>query len=154
MEIRKATPEDFEELLKLKLELKESERKFNKNLPPVNKVKQHYKEYLSKDLSRENSAVFVAVEENQLIAMISARIYTALAIYDSEKRGYLSNLFVKKEFRKKGIGTKLMQKAIAWLSSMNAKTAIAEIYKENTSSLKISYSLAFTDYSVKLCKKL
>ena len=42
MKIRKATTEDFDEVLKLKLESKEEERKFSKELQPVKKVKKNY----------------------------------------------------------------------------------------------------------------
>ena len=50
MEIRKATMKDFDELLNLKLKLKSQERSFNPHLKPVDKVKHHYKRYLTEDI--------------------------------------------------------------------------------------------------------
>ena len=154
MEIKKATLDDFEEVLELKLKLKEFERELNKNLPSLSQVKQYYEKYLRKYLSSENSAVFIALEENKPVAMISAKIYQALPTQKSEIRGYLSNLYVEEEFRRHGIGKKLMEKAIEWIKSKNAKTVRGEIYKENILSLNLARSLGFIEYSIKIFKDL
>ena len=66
MEIRKAAPEDFDEILILKLESKEEERKFNQFLKPVPDVKKHYEKYLSNDLNSKWRVVFVAEENNAI----------------------------------------------------------------------------------------
>jgi len=120
MELRQASMNDFEKVFELKLKLKESERQFNKNAPPVKEVQEHYKRYLEKDLSSENSTVFIALEGEKIIAMVIAKTYHALPTKKSEKRGYLSNLFVEEEFRRKGVSKALMQKAIEWLKEKGA----------------------------------
>ncbi len=154
MEIKKASIEDFEQLMNLKLKLKESERKFLKESPELSKVSEHFEKYLKEYLSKENCAVFAAVQESKLVGMISAKTYYALPTHDYEKRGYLSNLFVEKEFRKKKLGSKLAKKAINWLKSQGAKTARGEIYCENTPSIEFCKSLGFKEYSLKIFKEL
>jgi len=154
MEIRKTTMDDFKPVLELKLELKEFSRKHSKTMPPTSEVKEHYEKYLREDISREGSAVFVAFEGKKPVAMIVAKIYHLLPIYGTGKRGILSNLFVKEEFRKQGIGKKLSEKAIEWLKSKGAKAATGKIYTTNTPSLELYHSLGFKDFSIKIFKEL
>jgi len=154
MEIRKATIDDFKPVLELKLELKEIARKHSKTLPPAIEVKEHYERYLKEHISSHNSAVFVAFEGKKPVAMITAKTYNLLPIFGKGKRGTLSNLFVEEEFRKQGIGKKLIEKAIEWLKSRDAEAATAKIYTANTPSLNLYRSLGFTDFSVKIFKEI
>ena len=154
MEIKKASMEDFEQLMELKLKLKESEKKFLEESPDLSETGKHFEKYLKEYLSKENCAVFAAAEGSKIIGMISAKIYYALPTHNSEKRGYLSNLFVEKEFRKKKVGSKLAEKAIDWLKSQGAKTVRGEIYCENTASIEFCKSLGFKEYSLKIFKEL
>lgn len=154
MEIRKASMDDFEKVIELKMKLKESERKFLGKSPKLSKVGKHFEKYLKEYLSKENCAVFAALEGNKIIGMISVKTYYALPTHNSEKRGYISNLFVEKEFRKKKVGSKLVEKAITWLKSQEAKTARGEIYCENIASIEFCKSLGFKEYSLKIFKEL
>ena len=97
MEIRKATMKDFEEVLKIKLESKEEERKFNDELEPVEKVRGYYEEYLENDLSSEWRAIFIAIEDKQTIGLITGKIYRTLYVCGFQRCGFISNVFVKKQ---------------------------------------------------------
>lgn len=154
MEIRKATMEDFDSVLELKLELKELARKFSKTLPAPSKVQKYYEKYLREHLSSGNSAVFAAFEGEKPVAMIVAKTYWLLPIYGEGKRGILSNLFVKEEFRKQGIAQDLVKEAVEWLKSKNAGAATIKVYSKNTAALNLFRSLGFTDFSVKIFKEL
>jgi len=154
MEIRKATMQDFESVLELKLELKELAREFSKTLQPPSKVQEDYEKYLRNHLSGENSTVFAAFGGEKAVAMIVAKTYRLLPIYGDGKRGILSNLFVKEEFRNQGIAQELVKKATEWLKSKNAGAATIKVYSKNTAALELFRSLGFTDFSVKIFKEL
>ena len=112
MQIKKATQEDFNKILKLKLESKEVERKFNDELEPVKKVKKHYAEYLKNDLKSNWRSVFIAVEEDQIVGFATVKIYRTLHVCGYERCGFISNVFVKKKYRKQGIANKLIETII------------------------------------------
>jgi len=154
IKIRQATIKDFDGLFKLKLESKKDERKYNKQLEPIEKVKDRYKEYLIKDLDSEHRAVFVASDDNKIIGMIIGRIYRSLIVAGYEKRGSMGNLYVKKSYRKRGIGKNLMKALIDWFKSKNVTGLTLAIYKHNKISEGICKGMGFNTYCKMMYKEI
>lgn len=154
MDIRKATLKDFDKVLEIKLESKVEERKYNPSLEPVNKVIANYKEYLTNDLKSEWRAVFIAIEKDKVIGIITAKIYRTLIVAGDERRGYISNLFVSPEFRRKGTGSKLFDEAIEWLKSKGAKGLTLEIHSLNKDKVKFYHKKGFKDFTIKMVTKI
>ena len=86
--------------------------------------------------------------------MILAQYFKPLPISKYYKKGYISNLFVMKKYRQKGIGKKLVQKAEEWLRKNGAHHATLEIHVDNKSALNFYHGLGFKDYTMKLSKKV
>ena len=154
MEIRKATMEDFDEVLKLKLESKEEERKFNEELEPVEKVKKHYEEYLKNDLKSKWRAIFVAIKDNQIVGSVTGKIYRTLYVCGFERCGFISNVFVKKEFRKQSIAKKLVEALTNWFKEMKATKLSLELYENNIPAINLYHKLGFKNYSIKMRKEI
>jgi len=154
MKIRDAESGDFEQLLKLKLDSKEEERKLNKELEPVAKVKKHYAEYLNNDLKSAYRKLLVATDKSDIVGVILVKLFRSLKVAGYKKRGYLSNLYVVPEYRKQGVGRKLTAKAISWLKSVGADEATLEIYENNLAARMLYEKLGFTTYSVKMMKRI
>jgi len=154
MEIKKATMDDFNEVLNLKLESKTEERKLNEELEPVEKVKKHYEEYLKNDLQSKWRAVFVAIEDNQIIGLATGKIYRTLYVCGFERCGFISNVFVKKEFRKRNIAKKLIEELIKWFKEMKATKLSLELYENNIPAINLYHKLGFKNYSIKMRKNI
>lgn len=154
MEIRKATMKDFEEVLKIKLESKEEERKFNDELESVEKVKKHYEEYLKNDLNSEWRAIFIAIEDKQTIGFVTGKIYRTLYVCGFQRCGFISNVFVKKQFRKRKIAEKLIFEMIDWFKKKNATQLSLELYENNVPAINLYHKLGFKNYSIKMRKKI
>jgi len=114
MEIRKATINDFERIKEIKLKAKTSERRYNKSLKPIWENRERYLSYLRNDLTNRDRAVFMAIERDKPVGIITGRIYTTLLIRIFRKKGHISNLFVTPGHRRKGIATKLVGELLKW----------------------------------------
>ena len=118
-------------------------------------------DYVEKNINRENlyinggtlqnfnityKAIFliVAYKDNLPIAYNSVR-------QKVEDELYISQIAVKKEFRRLGIGTKLIEIAIQ-LAKLNNKNVKAHVRYYNSCSMEMFKSLGFTQ-STKLTKK-
>jgi ribosomal protein S18 acetylase RimI-like enzyme len=154
MEIIKATMKDYNEVLNLKLESKEEERKFNLELEPIEKVKKHYEEYLKNDLNSEWRAIFIAIEDEQIIGLITGKIYRTLYVCGFQRCGFISNVFVKTQFRKRKIAEKLIFEIINWFKKKNATQLSLELYENNAPAINLYHKLGFKNYSIKMRKKI
>ena len=154
MEIRKATMDNFEELLQLKLESKEDERAYNKLLEPVDKVKANYKEYLEKDIKGEWRAAIIAIENKKIIGMVIGRIYRSLRVAGYERRASMGNLYVKPEYRKKGMAKKLIEAFTDWAKSKEVKRITLSVYIDNKQVQDMYKKLGFKENNISMHKKI
>ncbi len=154
MKIREATIKDYDELFKLKLESKKEERKLNKELQPIKKVKSYYSKYLKNDLESEWRKVFVATENKEIVGLITCKTYRTLYIAGYKRVGYISNVYIKKGFRRKGIAEKLINKATIWFKKRKAEKISLEIYENNSAAKYLYKKLNFKNYSIKMRKEI
>ena len=149
-----ATKDDFEALKEIKILSKKEELKYSETLNPIDDNKEDYFRYLQKDLKYINRGIFIAIIDEKIVGMILAQYFKPLPISLYKKKGYISNLFIKKEFRKKGIGKKLVETVIDWLKRNKTEHVTLEIHKDNKSALELYHKMGFNDYTVKLSKKI
>tara|TARA_B100001971_G_C18240786_1_gene570721 strand:- start:1976 stop:2437 length:462 start_codon:yes stop_codon:yes gene_type:complete len=153
MKIRKATIKDFEKLRAIKLESKKDEMKYSDSLKLLGKTIDIYFEYFKAELKKKNSAVFIA-EDKRPVGIIIVTYFKPLRISRFARKGYVSNLYILKSHRKKGIGKKLLDISLKWLKENNVKYISLEIHLENKKALEFYRNLGFKDYTLKLAKKI
>ncbi len=93
----------------------------------------------------ENHPVFVVEENRQLIGWISISPYRARrkALRFTAEVSY----YIHRDFLKKGIGTKLMEYAIANASKYNIKTLFAILLENNAASIKLLEKFNFEKWA-------
>ncbi|MFH2027822.1 MAG: GNAT family N-acetyltransferase [Nanoarchaeota archaeon] len=154
MEIKKATLEDYESVLSLKIKSKEEERELNKELKSIDDAKMSYAAYLRNDLRGEWRSVFIAKENTKIIGMIVGKIYRSLKIAGYERCGHISNLYIEKDFRKKGISKKLVDELTDWFKKRDVKKLTLELYENNNPAINLYHNLGFKNYSIKMKKSI
>ncbi len=154
MTIRKATGNDYERLKELKLLAKKEESKYSRLLKPLPDARRCYLNYLKADLAKRNRKIFIALEDDEIVGMVVVKILKALPVSKYDKKGYISNLYVREPFRNRGAGKKLVQKAMAWLRSKDIPNVFLEIHSKNLSAQDLYRKLGFKDYFVKMTKRI
>lgn len=154
MEIRRATIDDFEQIKGIKLAAKASERRYNKSLKPIQETREQYFSYLRNDLSDENMAVFIAMDRDKPVGIITGRIYTTLPIKLLPRKGHISNLFIVPSHRKKGLATRLVRELLGWFKEKEIRDVRLGVYLRNSASLKIFRKLRFQEYAIEMKKNL
>ncbi len=154
MIIRRATLDDFEALKEIKLLSKKEELKYSESIRPIEDNKEDYFRYLKKDLFYKSRGVFIAVDSSKVIALILAQWFKPLPISKFKKKGYISNLYILEEYRKKGIAKKLIKKAEEWLKDAGTQHISLEIHVDNKPALDLYKKLGYEDYTLKLSKKI
>lgn len=94
---------------------------------PPQSFKSNYQQITQEFINQAKSNLcfqaFVAEVNDKIVGSISCQIYDGLypdIIEDNyEKKGYIWGVYVESPYRNQGIGTKLTQKAIAYLQTIN-----------------------------------
>jgi ribosomal protein S18 acetylase RimI-like enzyme len=154
MKIRKAGREDIKELFRLKLLSKKEELKYSSTLKPMSKSKGIYMRYCEADLEKSNRAFFIAVEGNDVVGVVFGQLFKPLKISNYGMKGYISNLYVVKKYRGKGIGKKLVLRMIKWLKDNNVGHISLEIHIDNKGAQSLYRRLGFEDYTIKMGKNV
>lgn len=154
MEIRRAALDDFDRIKGLKLAVKASERKYNKTLKPIQEAREQYFSYLKNDLSDENSAVFIAMDRDKPVGIITGRIYTTLPIRLLPEKGHISNLFIVPGHRKKGLATRLVRELLGWFKERGIRDVHLGVFSRNADALKIFRKLKFQEYAIEMKKNI
>ena len=149
MKIRKVTINDFKKLKELKSEFYLWECKGDKRLNPEY-VKRGLGARLAKNLRQKNTVFFVAEEKEKLIGYSGGEIQKNPAFAKFKKRGHLFNLYVKPEYRSKGIGKKLIRATLSWFRKKKVSDLTIMVYSHNKSAYKIYKNLGFKDYILEL----
>jgi len=70
---------------------------------------------------------------------------------DSSPVGYIEGIYVKPEFRRKGIAEKLIEYAKEWSKKFDCKELASDTGVENTASREFHKGVGFTEASVQVC---
>ena len=154
MEIRKATINDFEQIKDIKLRAKASEGKYDTSLRPLRENRERYFSYLRNDLTNQDRAILIAIDQGEPIGMITGRIYRTLLIKVRRKEGRISNLFVLPGHRKKGVATELVRELLKWFREKKIKDVRLAIHSGNVPALEMFSKLRFQEYLIEFKKTL
>lgn len=92
---------------------------------------------INEEMSKENSVFLMAFEDETPIG------YVGLSTVLDE--GYMGNLGVVEEYRRKGIGRALMNELINECKAMDSAFVTLEVRASNTPAVKLYESLGFTE---------
>lgn len=107
MIIRKATLDDFNEILRLNLKLFNFERQYTKTYNLNWTYSKIGKDYFQKRITEKNGIMFVAVENKTIIGYICG--YVGNFPYRKPPEiAEIDNMYVEEGFRRSGIGKKLV----------------------------------------------
>ena len=154
MEIRKATIDDFERIKDIKLQAKASEGEYNTSLRPLCENRERYLRYLRNDLTNQDRAVLIAVDQDEPIGMVTGRIYQTLLIRIRRNVGRMSNLFVLPGHRNKGVATELVGELLKWFREKETRDVHLAIHSGNTPALEMFSKLGFQEYLIEFRRTL
>lgn len=151
--IRKATINDFDEILRLNKALFDYEAQFkhdyNVNWPDETAGKDYFK----KKFEDSNSLIFVAEKDSRIIGYILAFIST-YSYRSINPICEIENMFIEEKYRKKGIGKMLIEKVREEAKTRNVKRLRVGAIVQNEQAIKFYMSQGFSDVNLFLEKKL
>lgn len=96
-------------------EIYEEQQKYQYSLNPPCKdrfLTYTYKGYIDEFLGSDDAVIFIAQDEGKIIGFLTVMVFN--------KDASIEDVFIKEEYRHRGIGSQLMRKAIDWIRKVNA----------------------------------
>jgi len=149
--IRKATIRDFEKIKQIRAEFFLLEASTDKYVNPE-WVKRGMPIAIGKGLRNKNEQYHIAEEDGQLIGFAASEIIKNPHWAKHKELGHLYNLYVIPKYQGKGIGTKLLEKALEWLKERKIKDIKILTYAENKKAQKLYKRYGFSDYMITMKK--
>ena len=146
IKIRKAAPEDLEQLLLFEQDLIKFERPFD---PTVKPDPVNYYD-LKAMLTGSHFEVAVAEINNKIIASGYARIDKSKPFLKHENHAYLGFMYVLTEHRGKGINKQIVDHLKNWAALQNVNEFRLEVYYDNDSAIKAYEKIGFSRYSLEM----
>ncbi|MCK4589482.1 MAG: GNAT family N-acetyltransferase [Nanoarchaeota archaeon] len=147
MRIRKATVKDFKKVKDIKTEFMFWEAKRDKGIDPEKIKKVPF--VLRGKLKNKDMAFFLAEEKGEVIGFAWAEKQKNKFFWTKYPfKGYLHDLYVKKEYRKKGIGKKLINECFKWFKKKKFKYWEVGVHAWNIGAKKLYQKKGFEEHIV------
>ena len=157
MKIQTATEKDIEDLAKLDMLMAEDERRIHPEINLESKNINHYFSDIKEDFKNKNKIYLISKENSEPIGFIFGYIkkFSNKLVTKDNIYGYITKVFVKKEFRGKGYSKVLVKSLLDYFKSKNVTLVLSTgISSKNKESMKLWESLDFELYDLSYSKKI
>ena len=142
--IRRAKVKDINIILNFEKELLNSAVDLIKKYHPQHLIdinlRSDYKEiiikYIRGRIFSKNDAMFISELNGKPVGHMIISIKKSFPIFEMEYYGRINTVYIKKEFRGKGISSKLKDEAIKWFKSKNINRISLNVNPDNKQALE------------------
>lgn len=136
MKIRKATKKDLKILTDFWYEEEKSHKRFDKKTSLRKDAKKRIYAFLKSNITKSNYAAFIAEDKNEVIGVLQGQIKKSYFLENPDLTGHYSTIFIKKEYRKKGVAKALFKSMALWFKSKKIKLVDLFVHTQNKIALK------------------
>ena len=153
-EIREAKLEDIPQLMKLEKSLFSKWNEFD----PIDKINiewfssEAHKKHLTDVLKDNRNKVFVSVNKDNIVGYLKAHLFCREPFL--EKVGYVSELFVEKEYRSEGLGKRLLEEAIKWFKQQELKWTTTSTHLLDSEAINFWKRRGYEEFNTFFKRKL
>lgn len=103
-------------------------------------------QYLRDQIDSDDSQVLVAEDEGHVVAYAISQVSSHPPEYLYKKHGHIDDMFVKSNYRRKGIGEEMLARISEWFESQNVRRIELRAVPENHIGYAFWKKHGFTDY--------
>ena len=115
VEIRRATLKDIKEILPVWGELAVFHSTLDPAFTPSAQWPREYGTYLRSLMTRDDAIALVARDAREIVGYAVGRVTMLPPFFEQRYRGYIHDVFVKPQFRRRGVGRRLVDAILQWL---------------------------------------
>jgi ribosomal protein S18 acetylase RimI-like enzyme len=156
--IRKAKLNDTNILMKLENELYNNQIEYIKKSSPQNlenlilkkNSNTFLKKFIQSTIHSKNGLILIAEVDKQIAGYLIIIIKKNIPIFKIEKLGEITDIYLKKEYRDKGISNKLRDEVIKWCKLKQISKITLNVFPENIHARKIYEKWGFNEFLIEM----
>lgn len=153
MKIRPARLNDVSDLQGLWIELMDHHSKLDSDYRLTENADSNWADYIRSKFENKNAALIVAVCDERLVGYIGALVREYPPVYTIKKYGFIEEIAVTRNYRRKGIASQLWCAAEDWLLSQEVTRIKVNVDAANPESQSFFRNQGFLDSTETLLKK-
>ena len=150
IKIRKAKKNEIEELVKLNSLFIDYHRKLDNYFRHGSEVRKSYNMYLSRIIKKRNVKILFAEIDKKIVGYLIGEIRKAKPFLVPKRIGNISEAFIKEEYRKEGIGSKMVENLINWFKENKIKNIEVSVNFNNEIGKKAWQKFGFKEFMKKM----
>ncbi|MFC1768559.1 GNAT family N-acetyltransferase [Nanoarchaeota archaeon] len=107
-------------------------------------------EFYKKHIRSKNGQVFIAEDKGKPIGYCLVYIDNNIPVFELEKLGYISDMFLLKEYRRKGISSLFFKESKKWCKKKGLKYMSINVNSVNSVARKVYRSWGFEDQRIEM----
>lgn len=141
--VRGGTPRDLDRLVELWVAVAEHHAAVDPLFTLRADARPRVRALLAQELSDEDAAVFVQEDGSDLGGFCVVRIDRAPAIFEEVERAEITDLFVRREARRRGVGRALVAEADGWVTARGVARVEVRVASANAEGQAFWRALGF-----------
>ncbi|MBU7019041.1 MAG: GNAT family N-acetyltransferase [Theionarchaea archaeon] len=105
-----------------------------------------YVPHLQEVMQKKDAQVLVALDKERVVAYSVSLLFERPPVFEERIYGFISDLAVTSDYRRKGIGGKLLDSMIEWFESKNVKRIELRVVAQNDVGYSFWRKHGFRDF--------
>jgi len=149
IEIRDATEEDLKGIVELWEMLVEQHRTYSDHFAIARDGRRKWARYLRQKFTERSTKLIVAEEKGELVGFMMCLLSPQESIFAEKATGVVSDAFVRKDRRKKGVMKEMLRVALRWFDKNKMKSAEVSVAAANLEARAAWGQLGFKPFLVR-----
>lgn len=146
--------EDIPTLIEMQHKLGEVDKTYDYRIAKDKKVEYFDKKALEKLIKSKFGKILLVKVKNQIIGCCYGEIIKQKASFAKfQNLGFMSILYIEKEYRNKSLGRKVFQGIVDWLLDNKIEDIRFSVYTDNKKGIKLYKKLGFVEYKLQMSYK-
>ncbi|HIE52218.1 MAG TPA: GNAT family N-acetyltransferase [Armatimonadetes bacterium] len=153
VEIMPAGKEDLEVMVGLMKELADHHVGLDVSFEYNEGWEEIWREFVEEQIENDEDLVLKAVVEGKVVGFVSG-VIGSRPVFRVARRGIIQNIVVRREYRGRGIGRRLVEAALAWFRERDVGQVDVDVAIANEGGVEFWKRLGFVPYMLQMKRML
>ncbi|UCH89350.1 MAG: GNAT family N-acetyltransferase [Thermoplasmata archaeon] len=102
----------------------------------------------------KNGLVLIAEKDGKVAGYIAVMIKKNIPIFKIERVGYITDIYVRKQYRRSGISSQLEREGLKWLKKKGVSKVMLNVFPGNRNAISVYKKWGFSEFILDMRKTI